>query len=154
MNDSRFIHVSYVLHLQHIVKGENGDTETMPVFREGIMEPGRPYRNTRVMDKRGGESSREAPRPRLFITLPIRRRFELQSNGGGNGIEVETRVDPATNRTPFHAMDRTSISSRDDAPAAETNTPEDGRIQASTIRPSQVAGSRVPVAKPYGRKTR
>lgn len=112
-----------------------------------------PYRNTRVMDRRGGEP-REAPRTRLFITLPNRCRFELRTVGGGNGMKVETRVGPATNKPPFQWMDGARFSSRDDAPAAETNTPEDGRVQASTIRLSQVAGSRVPVAKPYGRKTR
>lgn len=31
--------------------------------------PENPYRNTRVMNRRGGEP-REAPRTRLFITLP------------------------------------------------------------------------------------
>ena len=113
----------------------------------------RPYRYSRVMDRRGGEP-REAPRTRLFITLPNRCRFELRTVGGGNGMKVETRVGPATNKPPFQWMDGARFSSRDDAPAAETNTPEDGRVQASTIRLSQVAGSRVPVAKPYGRKTR
>ena len=105
------------------------------------------------MDRRGGEP-REAPRTRLFITLPNRCRFELRTVGGGNGMKVETRVGPATNKPPFQWMDGARFSSRDDAPAAETNTPEDGRVQASTIRLSQVAGSRVPVAKTYGRKTR
>ena len=114
---------------------------------------GAPYRYSRVMDRRGGEP-REAPRTRLFITLPNRCRFELRTVGGGNGMKVETRVGPATNKPPFQWMDGARFSSRDDAPAAETNTPEDGRVQASTIRLSQVAGSRVPVAKPYGRKIR
>jgi len=48
-------------------------------------------------------------------------------------------------------MDIDRLSSLGDAPAAETNTLEVGRKQASTIRLSQVAGSRVPGNKPYGR---
>ena len=104
------------------------------------------------MDRRGGEP-REAPRTRLFITLPNRRRFGLRTGGDGNGMKVETRVGPATNKPPFQWMDGARFSSRDDAPAAETNTPEVGRREASTIRLSQVAGSRVPKDQPYERRT-
>ena len=112
----------------------------------------RPYRYSRVMDRRGGEP-REAPRTRLFITLPIRRRFELRTGGDGNGMKVETRVARLRTFRPSREMDTRRFSSRDDAPAAETNTPEVGRREASTIRLSQVAGSRVPKGQPYERRT-
>ena len=49
-----------------------------PAFPAGWLAP--PYRYSRVMDRRGGEP-REAPRTRLFVTLPIRRRFGLRSGG-------------------------------------------------------------------------
>ena len=104
------------------------------------------------MDRRGGEP-REAPRTRLFVTLPNRRRFGLRSGGDGNGMKVETRVARLRTFRPSREMDARRFSSRDDAPAAETNTPEVGRIEASTIRLSQVAGSRVPKGQPYERRT-
>ena len=103
------------------------------------------------MDRRGGEP-REAPRTRLFITLD-RRRFGL--NGGERYISTkeETRVARLRTFRPSREMDARRFSSRDDAPAAETNTPEVGRPEASTIRLSQVAGSRVPKGQPYERRT-
>ena len=104
------------------------------------------------MDRRGGEP-REAPRTRLFVTLPNRRGLGLRAAGGGTEMKAETRVARLRTCPPSRGMDNARFSSRDDAPAAETNTPEVGRREASTIRLSQVAGSRVPKLEPYERRT-
>jgi len=68
-------------------------------------------------------------------------------------MKTETRVARLRICFPSSGTDKRRFSNRDDAPAAETNTPEDGPIEASTIRLSQVAGSRVPKDKPYERRT-
>jgi len=60
-------------------------------------------------------------------------------------VKQETRVDTATKTAAFHVMDAVRYSSRVDAPEIETNTLDVGRWQASTIRLSQIPGSRVPV---------
>ena len=104
------------------------------------------------MDRRGGEP-REAPRTRLFITLG-RCPFGIERQGAVHFDERGNTRRPATNRRPFHQVDVTRFSSRDDAPAVETNTPEVGRIQASAIRLSMIVGSRVPDDKSNERRTR
>jgi len=78
-----------------------------------------------LWNRRGGEPC-EAPRTRLFITLPDKTLLLRESVGGGL-MKSETRVGTATNIFPFHPMDAGRSSSRIDAPVIETNTQDVGR---------------------------
>ena len=91
-----------------------------------------------------GRRACEAPRTRLFITLPLRT-FLLQKRMDSGLMKLETRVTTATNTLPIHAMNGERGSSGSDALAITTNTQDVGRHQASSIRFSQIPSSRVSI---------